>query len=53
MIFEIKKDGRVMMSAITDDPLQIYDEATLREMKAAGYKMTLGGKSYPPKEAKK
>lgn len=51
MIFEVKdKTGRPMMA--THDPRCIYDDDTCREMRAAGYKVTLGGRAWPPRERK-
>lgn len=52
MIFKVERDGQTKMS--TSDPRCVYDDETCRQMKAAGYKVTMDGKAYPPrKEANK
>ena len=48
--FRVEKAGRVFMQ--TQDPRCIYDAETCKAMKAAGYRVTLNGRVYPPKERK-
>lgn len=50
MIFEVRKDGQIKMAS--SDPRCIYDEETCKQMRAAGYKVTLDGKPYPPRRPK-
>jgi hypothetical protein len=51
MTFKVEKEGRTLMQ--TESPRCIYDDETCRQMRAAGYKVTLDGKAYPPRNGGK
>lgn len=51
MIFKVERDGRPIMQ--TSSPRCVPDEETCRQMRAAGYKVTMDGKTYPPRSTQK
>lgn len=51
MIFKVERDGKTIMQ--TSSPRCIPDEETCRQMRAAGYRLTLDGKAYPPRSKQK